>query len=170
MKNSQKGVIGIAISIIIGLAILGGGTYWLSNKKVTDNEINIQKDSTTQAISIKLAEEELRYKQGIEQRESTFSINFKVEAKEKDISSLKNTLQGKAGIKSIEFLSAEQALIEFRERHKDDETVTKALDELGYNPLGAKITVQLESSLERDSIIGWIKASPEYSSVDAITQ
>src|SRR3989344_3666207 len=38
MKNSQQGFIGLAIAIIIGLVLIGGGTYIYMNKGITKSE------------------------------------------------------------------------------------------------------------------------------------
>ncbi|OGF73941.1 hypothetical protein A2W54_03450 [Candidatus Giovannonibacteria bacterium RIFCSPHIGHO2_02_43_13] len=38
MKNSQQGFIGLAIAIIVGLVLIGGGTYIYLNKGITKSE------------------------------------------------------------------------------------------------------------------------------------
>ncbi|MBU2566039.1 permease-like cell division protein FtsX [Patescibacteria group bacterium] len=43
---------------------------------------------------------------------------------------------------SVELLTADQALEQFKERHKNDPTINQALDELEENPLGASMVIK----------------------------
>lgn len=45
-------------------------------------------------------------------------------------------------VKTVQYLSAEDAMKQFRERHKAEPKVLSALDELGSNPLGAQLIVK----------------------------
>lgn len=50
-------------------------------------------------------------------------------------------IQANSHVKQIEFISANQALEVFKERHKDDPVTMEALAETGTNPFGASIVV-----------------------------
>ena len=60
---------------------------------------------------------------------------FKEETSEEDILGIKDELQkGAPEIKTIEYVSREDALEDFNERHKDNPIVARALSEVGDNP------------------------------------
>lgn len=56
--------------------------------------------------------------------------------------SLKKSLEFLPEVERIEYISREQALANFRERHRNDELTLQALDELGENPLGAILNIK----------------------------
>ena len=60
---------------------------------------------------------------------------FKNETQEQDILNVKDQILEMApNIKNIKYISKEQALASFNEKHKDDPVLTKALQEVGDNP------------------------------------
>lgn len=69
------------------------------------------------------------------------TVFFNLSANEDTILELKREVDAIEGVASSEYISATQALVNFRERHKDDELTLQALDELGSNPLGAMLNI-----------------------------
>ncbi len=63
------------------------------------------------------------------------SIYFNPNAEESEILNVKNKLQTFKEIKSVEYVSKDQALQEFLEMGKNDPSIQQALDEIGENPL-----------------------------------
>jgi len=59
-----------------------------------------------------------------------------------EVLKLKQDLEFLPEVKDIEYISREQALSNFRERHRDDEQTLQALGELESNPLGAVLNVK----------------------------
>jgi len=59
-----------------------------------------------------------------------------------EVLKLKQDLEFLPEVASIEYISREQALSNFRERHRNDEQTLQALDELEENPLGAVLNVK----------------------------
>lgn len=70
------------------------------------------------------------------------SVYFKTNVPEDEILRVKRSLEGLAEVKTVEYISREAALEQFKERHKDDETISKAVAELGDNPLSAALNVK----------------------------
>ncbi len=72
------------------------------------------------------------------------SVYFKTNAPEDEILRLKRSLEGLSEVKSVEYISRERALEIFRERHKDDEddSIIRAIEELGENPLPASLNIK----------------------------
>jgi len=70
------------------------------------------------------------------------TVFFDVGVDEERILGLKSEVDVIPEVASSEYISATQALVDFRERHKDDELTLQALDELGGNPLGAMLNIK----------------------------
>lgn len=70
------------------------------------------------------------------------TVFFDIGANEKIILDLKKEVDAIPEVKSSEYVSATEALVNFRERHQDDELTLQALDELGGNPLGAMLNIR----------------------------
>lgn len=80
------------------------------------------------------------------------TVFFDLNASEEVILDLKKQVDTIPQVESSEYISATQALVDFRERHKDDELTLKALDELGGNPLGAMLNIKAHNPQEYGQI------------------
>ncbi len=70
------------------------------------------------------------------------SIYFKSDTPEDDILKIKRSLESLAEVKSIEYISREDALKIFKERHKEDTTISEAINVLDQNPLSASLNIK----------------------------
>jgi len=70
------------------------------------------------------------------------NINMLTTVSEQDILNLKTSLEKLPEVEKVEYVSREQALDSYRERHKDDARILSALDELDENPLGAALNIR----------------------------
>lgn len=84
------------------------------------------------------------------------SVSFKTDAKESDILSLKNTLDDLPEVKDIQYISRDQELAEFRERHKDNALLVQSLDEVG-NPFGARLNIKAKDPSQYESIARFLQ-------------
>ena len=99
------------------------------------------------------------------------SIYFKTNAPEEDILSLKDSISKLAEVKSVDYVSAEQALADFKERHKDNALITQSLEEIGENPLGATLNVKAKEPSQYEVVAKFLEAqsnSPSGSDIDKI--
>jgi len=80
------------------------------------------------------------------------NINMLTSANEQDVLNLKTALEKLPEVEKIEYVSREQALNNYRERHKDDERILSALDELDENPLGAALNIRAKDPKYYDNI------------------
>lgn len=80
----------------------------------------------------------------LDQVKSKVDVNvyFITTAKESDVLSVKKELEAIPEVSAIEYISSEQALIDFKEKHKGDDLTLQALDQLGENPLGATLNIK----------------------------
>lgn len=80
------------------------------------------------------------------------SVYFTVDAPEERILVLKQTLEEIPEVRSIEYVSADEEVLEFRERHADDYLTLQALDEIGDNPFGGSIRIKAKDSAQYEAI------------------
>lgn len=70
------------------------------------------------------------------------NINILDRASEEEILSLKSKLEGLPEVESIEYVSRDQALTNYRERHKDEPELLAPIEELDENPLRASLNIK----------------------------
>jgi len=74
------------------------------------------------------------------------SVYFKENAGEEEILNLKEELSKIPEVKKITYVSRENTLEEFIERHKDDPVLIESLGELGKNPFLASLNIQAKEA------------------------
>lgn len=89
------------------------------------------------------------------------SVYFTTDATEAQIMDVQNSLKTLPEVASINFVSREQALSDFRTRHKNDQLTIQALDELGGNPLGASLEVRAKETSQYESIAKYLGTMQE---------
>ena len=85
------------------------------------------------------------------------NVYFTQDAPEDRMLELKASLEALPEVAKVEYLSREEALAQFRERHKNDQLTLSALDELGDNPLGAVLNVKAKDISQYESIAAFLK-------------
>jgi len=61
---------------------------------------------------------------------------------------VKRELEELEEVKEVEYISRDRALEIFQERHQEDETITKAIEELDENPLSASLNIKAKNPEE----------------------
>jgi cell division transport system permease protein len=80
------------------------------------------------------------------------AVYFSVDAPEEQILSLQDTLQKLPEVAYVEYNSADQQVLAFRDRHADDYLTLQALDELGDNPFGGSLQIKAKDSTQYEAI------------------
>lgn len=80
------------------------------------------------------------------------NVYFVTTAPEDDIFALQKAVEGLPEVKSVEYTSREEALIRFKDRHKDDQLTLQALEELDENPLGASLSIKAKETSQYEGI------------------
>lgn len=80
------------------------------------------------------------------------NVYFTAKATEADIFSLKKTIETISEVSAVNYISKDEALANFRERHKDDSLTLQALDELGENPLTASLSIKAKEPSQYEGI------------------
>lgn len=80
------------------------------------------------------------------------NVYFVVDAQQTDIDALKVSLETLPDVEEVLYTSREEALAQFSERHKSDETIMQGLEELGDNPLGASLSIRAKETSQYEGI------------------
>ena len=80
------------------------------------------------------------------------NVYFVTSAPEEEILSLKKSLEALPEVAKVEYVSREQALVDFKERHQDDQLTLQSLNELGDNPLGAALNIKAADATNYERI------------------
>ncbi len=91
------------------------------------------------------------------------NIYFNADAQENDIFLMKRDLESLPEVAHVEYVSRDQAILNFKARHENDYLMTQALDELVDNPLGAILNIKAKDTSQYEAIAAHIKTEQEVS-------
>jgi cell division transport system permease protein len=89
------------------------------------------------------------------------NVYFVPVAQEEDVLGLQNRLEALPEVASVEYISREKALENFKERHANDEVTLQALEELGENPLGAILNIKAVETSQYEGIARFLDGENE---------
>lgn len=85
------------------------------------------------------------------------SIYFKTDANENDIMTLKNSISKLNEVKEVIYISKDEAIKNFQERHKDNALIIQSLTELSDNPLGAVMNIKAKDPSQYETIAKFLQ-------------
>jgi len=96
----------------------------------------------------------------LQQIEEKVDVNvyFTTTASESEILTLKSALEGRADVESVQYVSQEEAITNFRSANRDDELIIQALEELDENPLGANFNIQATAPENYVDIVAYLES------------
>lgn len=86
------------------------------------------------------------------------SAYFKSSAGEEQILALKKDLEALPEVNSVRYVSKEEALLDFKERHKDDVTILQSLEVVGENPFSPSIEIKAKDPTKYGSISKFLES------------
>lgn len=89
------------------------------------------------------------------------SIYFKTDAQEDDIMTLKNSISKLNEVKEVIYISKDEAIKNFQERHKDNALIIQSLTELNDNPLGAVINIKAKDPSQYEAIAKFLQTETD---------
>jgi len=101
----------------------------------------------------------LNYNLDIVKEKVDVNVYFITKALETDILALKKNIESLPEVSNVEYISREQSLIDFKEKHKTDQSTLQAIDELGDNPLGAVLNIKAKDPSKYAGIAGFLDNS-----------
>lgn len=94
------------------------------------------------------------------------NVYFVTNAEEQSILAIKQALEAKPEVEKVTYVSRDDALARFRERHQNDEVELQALSELGENPLRASLSVKAKDPTQYASIAAFLASDQSVVSQD----
>lgn len=91
--------------------------------------------------------------------ESKVDINvyFVTSAQEADVFVLKNSLEAMPDVASVNYVSKEEVLAQYRNRNQTDTVAMQALDALSENPFGATLIIQAKETTQYENIARFLE-------------
>ncbi len=96
----------------------------------------------------------------LEQVTSKVDVNvyFTTDAPEEKIFALQRSLEALPEVATVQYTSRDQALADFRERHKNDQITIQSLEQLDDNPLGASLSIRAKETSQYETIAKFLDA------------
>lgn len=86
------------------------------------------------------------------------NVYFITTAQENDIQDIKKNIEKLPEVSSVTYVSRDEALLNFKKRHENDEFTLQALDELGENPLGASLNIKAKDPSQYASVAEYLNS------------
>ena len=128
--------------------------FWLSLVTVTIVSLSLVSISALVLVTT-ISQQALNYVNN----KVDLSVNITPKVTEDKIFALKSVLESYKEVKSVNYISADEALVRFKERHISNQAIGESLLILGSNPLGASLNVQAFRHEDYDSLISKIQES-----------
>ena len=93
------------------------------------------------------------------QQKVDVNVYFYPNAPETQILDVKKMIEQLPQVASVEYVSRDQALEDFQNRHQNDDLTLQALNELGSNPLGASLNILAKDSTQYESIADFLSSN-----------
>lgn len=95
------------------------------------------------------------------------SVYFKLDTPENEIFSIRASLEELPEVANIDYISREDSLEQFKERHGENALISSSLDELGENPFGATLNVRAKTPSQYESVALFLE-NGSFGSIDKI--
>ncbi len=86
------------------------------------------------------------------------NVYMTTEAPPEEIFKLKESLEILPEVEKVEYISREQSLVNFKERHRNDDLTLQALEELNENPLGAILNIKAKEISQYSGIATFLES------------
>lgn len=96
------------------------------------------------------------------------TVYFAKSAPENDILKITDELNGLGAVSSIDYISKEDAILKFKERHKNNSLLLQSLEELGDNPLQSSINIKAKDPSYFANIVSFLEGGSAKVIIDKI--
>jgi len=84
------------------------------------------------------------------------SVYFNKDTDEAKVLAVRQELVGLPEVKSVDYVSQDEALKNFQERHKDNQVLLQSLQELDQNPLEASLNIKANNASQYEAISNYL--------------
>lgn len=102
------------------------------------------------------------------QEKIDISVYFKETALENDILKAKSEIAGVPEVKKVEYVSKQQALEKFIERHENDNVLMESLANVGSNPFLASLNIQAQQTSQYENISSFLEQASFSGSIEKV--
>jgi cell division transport system permease protein len=95
------------------------------------------------------------------------SVYIKQEVGEQEINKMRSDLMFLGEVKNVSYVSSEEALAKFKERHQENPTLMESIAELG-NPLLPALNIEANNASQYDAIISFLENGKYKESIEKI--
>ncbi|MCR4322666.1 MAG: ABC transporter permease [Candidatus Azambacteria bacterium] len=85
------------------------------------------------------------------------SVYFNPNTEEGEVLKVKNDLLALKEVKSVVYVSRDEALARFKEKHKEDTVVLQALEEIDTNPLEASLNIKAKDATDFPVVVSFLE-------------
>ena len=102
------------------------------------------------------------------QEKVDISVYFKKEVPENEILAVKEEISEIPEVKNVEYISQEEALNIFKERHKDNPVIIESLEEIGENPLLAHLNIKARLASQYEQVSSFLENAQFKDDIDKV--
>jgi len=102
------------------------------------------------------------------ENKADITVFFNENATDDEIAKVQEQLSKIPQVKDVKYVSKEEALSSFKEKHKDDPDILKSLEEVGSNPFLPHLDVKAWKASQYEQITNFINMSPAKDVVEKI--
>jgi cell division transport system permease protein len=88
-------------------------------------------------------------------------ISFNEGTREENIVTLRQKIEALPEVRDVQYISAEEELKIFKERHATDYLTLQALEEVGTNPLGGSLNIKAYNAFQYESIAKFLESNDD---------
>lgn len=103
------------------------------------------------------------------QEKINITVFFMTNVSEDDILAVRSSIESLPEVQSVDYVSREQAMENFKERHKDDPVIMQTIGELTTNPLEASLNISAREPEQYPAIAEYLKSDNLKEKFDKVT-
>ena len=96
------------------------------------------------------------------------AVYFKNSVAEQDILDAKDEISKLANVKSVEYITAEQSMENFKTRNQNNKLLLQTIDELGSNPFPPALDIMVYEAPQYEALVSYLESSSFNSLIDKI--
>ncbi len=106
---------------------------------------------------------------GVVQDKIDISVDFNESVSEDEMLKLQSSLESLREVKAVEYVSKDEALARFKEKHPEDSDISRALSEIGGNPLRASLNIKAFDPKEYAAIAAYLGNDNFKSTIESVS-
>ncbi len=138
--------------------VRGGFLNFVRNGFVSLSSVLVMTITLSVVTLIILSQAVLNFSLGQLKEKVDVTVFFTIGASESEILNIQTQLEQLPEVANVEYISSNQALENFKERHSTDYLTLQALEELDENPLGATLNIEAIEASEYEGIAGFLES------------